>query len=47
MSDKGRQRTKDLKIRVARRRMDEYSSNAIEDWNFRRLKESGVIKEEK
>lgn len=47
MSDKGRQRTKDLKTRIARRRLEEYSYNSIEDYNFRQLRARGVIREEK
>lgn len=45
MSDKGRQRTKDLRLIQARRRAFEFTQNSIEDYNFRQLKDLGIIKE--
>lgn len=47
MSDRGRQRTKDLRLHQARRRAYEFTQNSIEDYNFRQLRARGVIREEK
>lgn len=47
MGDKARQRTKDWKERVVGYLLAETARNAIKEHNFRRLKDLGIIREEK
>lgn len=47
MGNKARHRTIDWKKRVAGYLLAEQAQNAIEELNFRRLKDLGIIREEK